>query len=74
MELHAEILLIDERRGVKVARSKGLRVAGTLAILSMAARHGLLNLADALDRLKRTSFHYRQEIIDRFLDENTDRT
>jgi len=29
----------------------------------------LLNLTDALDRLKQTSFHYSQEIIDQFLAE-----
>ena len=65
--IHADLLLMDDRRGVKAARSRGFRVAGTLAILGMAARRGLLNLTEALDRLKGTSFHYRQEIIDQFL-------
>jgi predicted nucleic acid-binding protein len=69
MEIHADLLLIDERRGAKAARGKGFRVAGTLAVLGMAARRDLLNLADAFDRLKRTSFHYSQEILDQFLAE-----
>ena len=71
MELHADLLLIDERRAAKTARSKGFRVAGTLAILGMAARRGLLSLPDAIDRLKQTSFHYRQEILDQFLAEQS---
>jgi predicted nucleic acid-binding protein len=71
IELHADLLLIDERRGAKTARHKGFRVAGTLAILGMAARRDLLNLADAFDRLKRTSFHYSQEIMDQFLAEQS---
>jgi hypothetical protein len=33
----------------------------------MAARRKLLNLGEAFDRLKATSFHYRQEIMDRLL-------
>jgi predicted nucleic acid-binding protein len=69
MELHADLLLIDERRAAKSARSKGFRVAGTLAILGMAARRDLVRLPDAVDRLKRTSFHYNQEILDQFLAE-----
>ncbi len=69
MELHADLLLIDERRAAKTARSKGFRVAGTLAVLGMAARRDLLNLHDAIDRLKRTSFHYRQDVLDQFLAE-----
>ncbi|HEX4135343.1 MAG TPA: DUF3368 domain-containing protein [Bryobacteraceae bacterium] len=60
-------LLVDDREAVAVARDKGLRVAGTLTVLAMAAQKGLLDLIDAIDRLKRTSFHYRQELIDRFL-------
>jgi predicted nucleic acid-binding protein len=70
VELHADLLLMDDREGATAARRKGFRVAGTLAVLSMAAQRNLLNLADAFERLKRTSFHYRQEIMDQFLDEN----
>jgi hypothetical protein len=33
----------------------------------MASTHGLLNLAEAFERIKRTSFHYQQEIMDQFL-------
>jgi predicted nucleic acid-binding protein len=69
IEFHAELLLMDDRRGVKTARSKGFRVTGTLAILSMAARRNLLNLADAFDRLKQTKFHCTQAIMDQFLAE-----
>jgi predicted nucleic acid-binding protein len=71
IELHADLLLIDERRAAKTARSKGFRVAGTLAILGMAARRGLLGLPDAIERLKRTSFHYSQQILDQFLAEQS---
>jgi predicted nucleic acid-binding protein len=73
IELRADLLLMDDREGVLAARRKGFRVAGTLAVLSMAARRDLLKLADAFERLKGTSFHYRQEIMDRFLDENSRR-
>lgn len=67
LDLHADLLLMDDREGIAVAERRGLKVAGTLAVLGMASRRHLLNLSDAFDRLKRTSFHYRQEILDRFL-------
>jgi len=67
VEVHADMILIDDREGVRIARSKGFRVAGTLGILAMASTHGLLTLAEAFDRIKRTNFHYRQEIMDQFL-------
>jgi predicted nucleic acid-binding protein len=69
LEVHADLLLMDDRDGVKAAQRKGFRVAGTLGVLSMAARRNLLDLADAFERLKRTSFHYRQEVMDQFLRE-----
>lgn len=67
-ELHADLLLMDDRDGVIVARSKGFAVTGTLGVLGLAAERGLLNLAQAFDQLKRTNFRYPQEIMDRLLD------
>lgn len=65
--LNADLLLMDDREGVMVARSKGLAVTGTLGLLSLAARRGLVDLADSFARLKRTNFRYRREIMDELL-------
>jgi predicted nucleic acid-binding protein len=73
VELHADLLLMDERRGVKAARRMGIEVTGTLGILSRAGQRGIINLAEALDRLKQTTFRYRQEVMDQFLDESSRR-
>ena len=71
LSIRADLVLIDERKGTKAALAKGLEVAGTLGILQLAARRGLLDLADAFDRLKATNFRYRQEIMDRLLEETS---
>jgi predicted nucleic acid-binding protein len=71
IEIHADLLLMDDEDGVIAARGKGLEVIGTLGVLSRAAQRRLLNLADAFDRVKRTNFRYRQEIMDQFLDEQS---
>jgi predicted nucleic acid-binding protein len=65
-ELNADLLLIDYRDGVAVARERGFRVAGTLAVLAMAAERELPDLVQAVDHLKKTNFRYRQDLIDRF--------
>jgi len=69
IEIHADLLLMDDEEGVKAARGKGLEVIGTLGVLSRAAQRRLLDLSDAFDRIKLTNFRYRQEIMDQFLDE-----
>lgn len=55
-ELKADRLLIDDRDGRDVAVRLGIPIAGTLAVLRDAAMAGLLDLASAFDRLKRTTF------------------
>lgn len=52
-----------------MALGKGFAVTGTLGILGLAARRGLVDLADSFARLKRTNFRYRQEIMDELLDQ-----
>ena len=58
--LHADLLLMDDREGVREALRKGLSTTGTIGILNLAAERGLLDLADAFARLRRTSFAIRK--------------
>ena len=69
LSLNADLILIDERKGTAVALNKGFEVTGTLGVLGLAARRGLIDLADSFARLKRTNFRYRQEIMDALLDQ-----
>lgn len=63
----ADLILMDDRAGVAAALRRGLAVAGTLGVLDLAARRGLVDLATALARLKATNFRYRPEILDALL-------
>jgi predicted nucleic acid-binding protein len=67
--LSADLVLMDDRNGVRAARSKGFRVIGTLRVLELAARRGLLDLSEAFERIKRTNFRYRQEVMDELLEQ-----
>jgi len=63
----ADLLLMDDQGGVAVARRRGFAVTGTLGLLDLAARKGLVDLAAAFTRLKATSFYYRQGLLDALL-------
>ncbi len=65
----ADLLLIDERKGASAALRNGVRVTGTLGVLRLAAQRDLIDLADCLERIKRTNFRYRQEMLDDLLRE-----
>lgn len=67
MALKADLILIDERKGNSVALSKGFETTGTLGILDLAAKRGMIDLRDAVDRLKQTNFRYGQAILDSLL-------
>jgi predicted nucleic acid-binding protein len=63
----ADLILMDDRDGVIVARSKGFAVTERLGILDLGARRGLVALGEAFERLKHTSFRCRPEIMDALL-------
>jgi predicted nucleic acid-binding protein len=62
-ELGQAHLLIDERQGTLIARAQGLTVFGTLAVLERAAANGLLDLPDALQRLRGTTFRMSNALL-----------
>jgi hypothetical protein len=55
LALHADLILIDERKGTAAAMERGFESTGTLGVLIRAARLGLIDLEDAFTRLKATS-------------------
>ena len=69
LSIHADLILIDERKGTAVALTKGFAVTGTLGILRLAARGGLIDLVDVLAKLRRTNFRYLPEMMDQLLRE-----
>lgn len=69
ISLSARLILIDDRKGARVAASLGFEITGTLGVLDLAARRGLVDLREAIDRLGQTNFRYRKGIVERLLAE-----
>ena len=65
--LHADLILIDDRNGAAAARRKGFEITGTLGLLTRAAQRGLIDLTDAVARLRGTNSHFREELLDDLL-------
>lgn len=63
------LLLIDESAGRMVAARLGVATTGTLGVLLAAAREGLVDFGEALDKLRSTNFRISQTFIDKLLAE-----
>jgi predicted nucleic acid-binding protein len=55
-DLHADVVLLDEKAARTAALGRGLRVVGLLGVLSEAARRGLVDLPVALKALMDAGF------------------
>jgi predicted nucleic acid-binding protein len=71
--LHADLLLMDDRKGASAAQRKGLRVTGTLGILDLAAQRGLADFAGAVEQLRQTNFRVPRAVLESLLEEHKDR-
>jgi predicted nucleic acid-binding protein len=69
--LPADLLIIDERLGRRIAEERGIAIIGTLGILDDAANQGLINLAEAIAQLQQTNFRVSRRIIHVLLNKPT---
>jgi len=71
LELDADRLLIDDRAGKKAAKNSGISAVGTLAILDLAGKQGLLDFSQSLSELEnKTNFRMSPTLRDRLLAEH----
>lgn len=66
--VHADIIILDEKAARRVAEKRGLSLTGTLGVLGEASARGFLDLASAIDRLRKTSFRYSPALLKATLD------
>lgn len=66
--VRADLILMDDRAGVRAARNRGLTVVGTLGLIERAAHLGLLDLEDAAARLQATNFRCHPRLLRDLLD------
>ena len=67
-QLEADLLIVDEMVGRRIARSRGLRVIGTLGILEEAGRLGWIDLSMVLGQLQQTTFRVSEQLIQQILE------
>ena len=68
LAVNADIILLDEKAARRAAADRGLRVTGTLGVLGEAASRGLVHLAAAIDRLRKTNFRCSPALLKATLD------
>lgn len=63
----ADLLIIDERLGRRIARNRGVPTIGALGILDDAEDQGWVSLSDAIAHLQQTNFRISRRIIQALL-------
>lgn len=68
-EIHADLVLLDDKLARRVALRESMKVKGTLGIVADAAKANLLEFNATVEELKRTSMHLDQGIVDEVIRE-----
>ena len=60
----SNLLILDEKRGRKVATALGLQITGTAGLLTDAAAAGLVDFEDVFLRLSKTAFRLSAQVVE----------
>lgn len=61
--LGADLVLLDEFAGRRIAKTRGLRITGLLGILDQAATRGLIEIEPVVNRLEATNFYVSPRLL-----------
>jgi predicted nucleic acid-binding protein len=62
LELHADLLLVDDKKARRIAQELGIILTGTLGILCIAHDRGLLKLPEAVRDLVQCGFRLSEKL------------
>jgi predicted nucleic acid-binding protein len=62
-EIHAELLLLDDKVARRFAGQESLKVKGTLGVVADAAKAGLLDFRPTVEHLQRTSMRMDPKLV-----------
>jgi predicted nucleic acid-binding protein len=68
-EIHADLVLLDDKVARRSAEQESLKVKGTLGVVADAAKAGLLNFRETVETLQRTSMHIDPKLVQRIIEE-----
>lgn len=60
----SSLLILDEKRGRKVASTLGLKITGTAGLLTDATGAGLVDFEDVFSRLSKTAFRLSPQVVE----------
>jgi len=68
-EIHADLVLLDDKVARRIASRESMKVKGTLGIVADAAKANLLDFVETVEQLQHTSMHLDQSVIDEVIQE-----
>ena len=63
VEVYDSIVILDDKRARSIARRLGLKVIGTVGVLILAKKQGLIDVKAEIRKLLETSFHLSQNVV-----------